>query len=143
LIFIPQQFKITVSSVIFTCSTAKSRVARWQTKNNNFGIFWRALEWKMLGVFLVLWHILWLLGTYIYASLVFLYVVIWYIFYHFGKLYQEKSGNPGEKNSVALFASERHSRSFLSTGCNSPRKISASFFKKREPFQLNPSLPKM
>jgi hypothetical protein len=31
------------------------------------------------------------------------YVVIWYIFTHFGKLFQEKSGNPGVKHWTVVF----------------------------------------
>jgi hypothetical protein len=63
----------------------------FQTKNPNWGKFWRALEWKMLvcifyghlGYFTVLWCILWPFGNV---------VVIWYILVDI--LCQEKSGNP-------------------------------------------------
>jgi hypothetical protein len=65
----------------------------FQTKNSNLGKFWRALEWKMLVYFVVIWNIirssgipiLWPFGNV---------VVIWYIFPRFGILCQEKSGNP-------------------------------------------------
>jgi hypothetical protein len=30
----------------------------FQTKNPNLGKFWRALEWKMLVYFMVIWNIL-------------------------------------------------------------------------------------
>jgi hypothetical protein len=30
----------------------------FQTKNSNLGKFWRALEWKMLVKFMVIWNIL-------------------------------------------------------------------------------------
>jgi hypothetical protein len=49
----------------------------FHSKNLNLGIFWRALEWKMLE------HILWPFGMF-YA--------IWYIISCFGMFYQEKSG---------------------------------------------------
>jgi hypothetical protein len=55
----------------------RSRVARWlifKTENPNFGKIWRVLLRKMLVHFMA----------------------IWYIFPHFGMLYQEKSGNPGK-----------------------------------------------
>jgi hypothetical protein len=43
-----------------------------------------------------IWYILWPFG--IFCGLLVYFVVIWYIFHHFGKLYQEKSGNPGVKS---------------------------------------------
>jgi hypothetical protein len=57
----------------------------FQTKNQNLGKFWRALEWKMLVYFKVIWYILWPFGDA---------VVIWYIPPRFGILCLEKSGNP-------------------------------------------------
>jgi hypothetical protein len=57
----------------------------FQTKNNNLGKFWRAIEWKTLVYFMAIWYILWLFGNV---------VVIWYLFPPFGILCQEKSGNP-------------------------------------------------
>jgi hypothetical protein len=41
----------------------------FQTKNPNFGQFWRALEWKMLLYFMNIWDILWPFGI-MYGSLV-------------------------------------------------------------------------
>jgi hypothetical protein len=68
-------------------------MAYFQTKNPNLGTFWRVLQWEMrvyfmtvwsilrpFGIFVAVWCILWLFGTYIFSR--------------FGKLYQEKSGNP-------------------------------------------------
>jgi hypothetical protein len=63
------------------------------TKNPNLGIFWSALELKMLVYFMVIWKLLrpfW----YIYGH----FVLLWsfgLIFPRFGVLCQEKSGNPG------------------------------------------------
>jgi hypothetical protein len=53
----------------------------------NAGIFYG--HWKYSTV---LWYILWPFGNV---------VVIWYIFPHFGKLCQEKYGNPPLKKSSA------------------------------------------
>jgi hypothetical protein len=41
----------------------------FQTKNPNLGVFWRALECKMLLYFMTIWNILRLFGT-IYGRLV-------------------------------------------------------------------------
>jgi hypothetical protein len=49
-----------------------------QTKNTNFGVFLRALEW----IFCIR-----------YGNSV-KFVVIWQLFFHFGMFYEEKSGNP-------------------------------------------------
>jgi hypothetical protein len=65
----------------------------FQTKNPNLGKFSMALQWKMLVCFMESWSILRPLDI-IYGFLDY-FMVIWYIFYCVGKLYQEKSGNPG------------------------------------------------
>jgi hypothetical protein len=81
----------------------------FRTKNHNLGKFWRALEWKLLVYFMVIWNIL--------RSFVIFYghleyftaiwyslwpfgnvVVIWHNFPRFGKLCREKSGNPDLKS---------------------------------------------
>jgi hypothetical protein len=58
------------------------RVARWytnsHTKNPNLGIFWRALEWKLLVFFMAIWFILQPFG--IFCSFLVCFEVIWYIF---------------------------------------------------------------
>jgi hypothetical protein len=64
----------------------------FQTKNSNFGKFWRALGGKMLIFFMAVWNILRRFGIF-YEYLV-LFVFPWYIFSGFGIMYQEKSGNP-------------------------------------------------
>jgi hypothetical protein len=53
------------------------------TKNPNLGIFWRAMEWRMLVYFKDI-----ICTYYPHFSI---------LFPHFGILYQEKSGNPGRK----------------------------------------------
>jgi hypothetical protein len=72
----------------------------FQTKYPNLGKFWRALQWKMLAYFVVIWSILLPFGIF-GCHLVYL-VAIWYILWlfgifppFFGMLYQLKSGNPG------------------------------------------------
>jgi hypothetical protein len=73
-----------------------ARVARWfvfKPKIPILFIFWRALDWKKLVYFVVIWNnlqsigicILWPFGNV---------AIIWYIFPHFGTVCQEKSGNP-------------------------------------------------
>jgi hypothetical protein len=56
----------------------------FQTKNQNLGIFWRVLQWKMFVYFVDIWPILQLFGI-LYGQLVYL-VVIWYIFPRFSVL---------------------------------------------------------
>jgi hypothetical protein len=56
----------------------------FQAKSPNWGMLWRALEWKMLVKFVPIRHIL--------RS--FVNFVDFFIFCHFGILCQEKSGNP-------------------------------------------------
>jgi hypothetical protein len=62
-------------------------------QKSNLGVFWRALECKMLE-FLWPFRIFDRPLVFSYSHLVHV-VVIWYIFYRFGKLYLEKSGNTG------------------------------------------------
>jgi hypothetical protein len=62
-----------------------------QTKNPNFGKFYRALDGKMLIYFRAIWNILWIFGIF-YDHLVH-FVFIWDIFSVFGIMYLEKSGN--------------------------------------------------
>jgi hypothetical protein len=61
----------------------------FQTKNPYLGKFLRALDCKMLISFMDIWYILRTLGI-SYANL----VNFLYIFYVFGIMHQEKSGNP-------------------------------------------------
>jgi hypothetical protein len=64
----------------------------FQTKNPNLGKFWRAMLCKIFVYFMDIWHILRSIGVF-YDHLVH-FVVIWYIYPHFGMLCQEQSGNP-------------------------------------------------
>jgi hypothetical protein len=64
----------------------------FQTKNPNLEKFWKFLQWKMFGIFRAILSISRPTGIF-YGHLV-RFVVTWYIFTRFGKLYREKSGNP-------------------------------------------------
>jgi hypothetical protein len=64
----------------------------FETKNPNFGKFWKVLQLKMLVLFMANLSIS-LPNGILYGHLVH-FVVIWYIFSRFGMLYREKSGNP-------------------------------------------------
>jgi hypothetical protein len=67
------------------------QILYFHTKKTYVGIVWRALVWEML-------YILLLFGVF-YVLLEYFLVIwyerfpVWYIFSHFGMLYQEKSGN--------------------------------------------------
>jgi hypothetical protein len=58
----------------------------------NFGIFWRALEWEILVNFMAIWNIRQPFD--IPHGHLEHFVAILYIFFRFGMLYKEKSGNP-------------------------------------------------
>jgi hypothetical protein len=73
----------------------------FQTKNPNFGKFWRVLQWKILVYFMSIWTFLGPLEI-SYGHLVY-FEVIWYIFPRFGILDQEKSGNPEEESNLCNF----------------------------------------
>jgi hypothetical protein len=60
----------------------------FQTKNPNFGKFWRSSDWKLFICFITIRNILRTLGIF-YDHL-----VHFYGFSRFGIMYQEKSGNP-------------------------------------------------
>jgi hypothetical protein len=63
-----------------------------QTKIANLGIFWRALDWKMLIYLIAIWNIL---RTFeIFCDHLVHFVLIWHIFSGFGTMNQEKYGNP-------------------------------------------------
>jgi hypothetical protein len=70
----------------------------FQTKNPNLGKFWRVLQWKMLVYFMTIWSILLPFGLF-YCHLVYFIAIryilwLFIIFFQFGMLYEEKSGNP-------------------------------------------------
>jgi hypothetical protein len=68
------------------------QIVSFQTKNPNLGKFWRALDWKLLIYFMVIWNILHTFGIF-YHHLLHV-VFMWYIFSGLGNIYKEKSGNP-------------------------------------------------
>jgi hypothetical protein len=76
------------------------QMAHFKTKNPSLGKFWRVLQLEYIGIFYVhlvyftaIWYILWQLGIFC-GNLVY-FIASSYVFSRFGKLYQEKSGNPG------------------------------------------------
>jgi hypothetical protein len=73
------------------CYNQGCQMVCFQTKNLNFGKFWRVLLRKTLVYFMTIWSILRPLEIF-YVHLVY-FVVFWYIFPCFGILDQEKSGN--------------------------------------------------
>jgi hypothetical protein len=56
--------------------------------NPNLGEFWGALQWKILVYVKTIRNMLWPFGIFCDNSL---------YYPHFGILYQEKSGNPGQE----------------------------------------------
>jgi hypothetical protein len=74
----------------------------FQNKNHNLCKFWRALDWKMLILFMAIWNILRTFGIF-YDHLV--HIGVHFVhFSGFGMMHQEKSGNPvaisGEQNAL-------------------------------------------
>jgi hypothetical protein len=63
----------------------------FQTKVPIFGTFWNLLQWKMLVYVMAIWSILQFLVYFVAIS-----DNLWGVgvFFHFGNLYREKSGNP-------------------------------------------------
>jgi hypothetical protein len=79
----------------------------FQTENPNLGKFLGPyIDWKMF-IFLA---ILWIFGIF-YDHLVH-FELIWYILSSFGILYNENSGNPGQKNRRAPTPSETQGEYF-------------------------------
>jgi hypothetical protein len=68
------------------------QMVNFKTKNRNLGIFWRALEWKMLVYFTVITydHLI----SYMAVGMVYC-MIIWHSFPVLVCFDQEKSGNPG------------------------------------------------
>jgi hypothetical protein len=54
------------------------QIVCFRTKNPDVGVFWRALDWKVLKYFVSIWNILQTFGIF-YDHLVH-FVLIWYIF---------------------------------------------------------------
>jgi hypothetical protein len=91
----------------------------FQTKNPYLGKFWRALDWKMLMYFMVIWNILLPFGIFychleyftaiwnillpfgiFYSPLITLWYIFGYISPRFGILCQEKSGKPARGRAL-------------------------------------------
>jgi hypothetical protein len=69
------------------------QMAYFQTKNSNFGNFWKVLKWKMLGYFMTIWSFIRLLG--IFMAIYYILRSFGIYFSSFGLLYiLRKSGNP-------------------------------------------------
>jgi hypothetical protein len=76
----------------------------FKTKNPNLGLFWRALEWKMLVYFMAIrYYHLCPFGV-VCGRLVY-FVVLWYIFPVLVCLGDEKSGNPACDQQERTFPS--------------------------------------
>jgi preprotein translocase subunit SecY len=75
----------------------------FQTKNSDLGKFWRYLEGKIVIYFMAILNILRTFGIF-YNHLVH-FMFIWFIFFGFGIMYQEQSGNP-----VVLARSEKNGK---------------------------------
>jgi hypothetical protein len=74
--FAPLPLRLVLRTINFLTGCADWRnddqgcqMVCFQTKNPNLGKFWRALEWKMLLYFMIIWNILWPYGI-MYGSLV-------------------------------------------------------------------------
>jgi hypothetical protein len=86
----------------------------FQTKNPNLGKFWKALDWKMFIHFMAFWNIFWRFVIVYDRSVHF--VLILYIFSGFGIMYREKSGNPGQKETLinqAVHHGKRSGNTFM------------------------------
>jgi hypothetical protein len=112
-------------------------------QKNNWGIFWRTLEWKMLlciysghlEYFTTTGYVLWAFGNF---------VVIWYIFPRFVILNREKSGNPDQvcvlhsiverkariENSIIVLATSRRRQD---QGC---QIFLGTIYQKREKYTI-------
>jgi hypothetical protein len=68
----------------------------FQTKNPTLGKFWSALEWKMLVYFIFMIYY----GHLVYLMTIWKFMGILVYPPHFGILYHEKSGNPGQQSKA-------------------------------------------
>jgi hypothetical protein len=65
----PGQEELIVRATTSAENPQGCQMVCFQTKNTNLGNFWRALEWKMLVYFMVIWNILWPFGN-VFGNLV-------------------------------------------------------------------------
>jgi hypothetical protein len=88
-----------VENIVVECTTLTDQVKNYfrfqiqrvEFQNTNLGIFWRALEWKMLVYFMAVWYILRPFGNFISNSDILCYLVY---YSSFGMLSQEKIWQP-------------------------------------------------
>jgi hypothetical protein len=73
----------------------------FSNQNPDLGKFWKALDWKKIDIFLAICNILRTSGIF-FDHLVH-FVSMWYIFFSFGIMDQETSGNPDGKNGGKRF----------------------------------------
>jgi hypothetical protein len=131
---------ITVLSPVRLVGVQGCQMVCFQTKNPNLDQLCRVLQWKILIYFMTIWSILQPLEMFCVHLVHF--VIIWYISFRFGILYQEKSGNPGRRAAREVwpqYISEwheyfetticltnqaldyfQHTHTFLNRLCNSP-----------------------
>jgi hypothetical protein len=98
--FLKAAVSIQVLHKLHTYVSQGCQMVCFQTKSRHLGKFWRVLPWKILVYIMTIWSILRPLEIF-YGDLVY-FVVIWYLFPHFGILDQEKFGNP----DVSLFVTK-------------------------------------
>jgi hypothetical protein len=67
-------------------------MVKFHTQNPTLGIFWRALEWKMLEYFVTIWYILRQFGIF-YDNFVY-FKAFWYRLWSFGMLGTRKIWQP-------------------------------------------------
>jgi hypothetical protein len=107
-------------------------MVHFQTKNPDLGKFWRASQLNKVVYFKDIWSILRPIGIFcghlVYLWTFGIFMDICYIFIHFGKSHQEKSGNPArqQQRRSKVLAPELFSRHFFDF-------FVASFFK--DPFR--------
>jgi hypothetical protein len=95
--------------------TDKIRVARWFV----FGIFWKPFERKILCSFMIIWYTLWPFVLF-RGRLEYLCCGNLFKYPHFGILYKEKSGNPGQ-NSLPDQCDQKCFRKITENAQKSPK----------------------
>jgi hypothetical protein len=99
------RFSCYAHTYICTLFAHTSGLPEGQTKNPNLGNFWKVLKWKVLVYRIAICYILWPFGIY-YGHFVY-FVVVWYIFSRFGRLYEEKSGSTATLYSIISIAASK------------------------------------
>jgi hypothetical protein len=73
-------------------TTQCCQMGYFQTKNPNVGLFWRALDWKILIYFIAIGNILWTFGIFYDHLVHFVFILVHFV--RFWYLATRKSGNP-------------------------------------------------